>query len=73
MHNIAQPAARIRPWNVLYPALRAGKKYKKLLLNDGDFRNEFKLHLIINNFANYYNPKQLWLQWNKTTSKKKYS
>jgi len=34
--------------NVLYPALGAGKKIKKLLLNDGDeildFVNEFKFH-----------------------------
>ena len=35
------------------------KKYKKLLLNDEDFMNEYKLHSAVNNFASYYNPK--WL------------
>jgi len=35
------------------------KKYKKLHLNDGDIMNEFKLHWTINNFATYYNPKQI--------------
>ena len=34
-------------------------KYKKRLLNDGDFMNECKLHLTINIFATSYNPKQL--------------
>ena len=29
--------SQIRPTNVLYPALMAIKKYKKLLMNDGDF------------------------------------
>jgi len=34
-------------------------KYKKLLLIDGDFMNEFKLHWTANNFATFYNWKQL--------------
>jgi len=37
-------------------------KYKKLLVNDGDLMNEFKLLWTINNFATYYNQKQLWWQ-----------
>jgi len=49
----AQPAARIRPPNIIRPSDQA-KKYKKLLLNDEDVMNEFKLHeLNINNFATY--------------------
>jgi len=46
------------------------KKYKKLLVNDGNFKNEFKLHWTINNFAIYYNPKQLCWQQYQTTSNK---
>jgi len=34
--------------------------YKKLLVNDGDFMKELKLHWTISNFATYYNPKQPW-------------
>ena len=37
------PAGWIRTPNVLRPAFGAGQKYKKLLLNDGDFMNEFFL------------------------------
>ena len=64
---------RIRPSKVLYPALRAGYKYKKLLLNDGDFMNEFKLNWTINNFATIYNLKQLLCQQYQTTSDNKAS
>jgi len=47
------------------------EKYKKLLLNEGDFMNEFKLHLTVNNFATSYNPKQLlWQQYQTTCNKK---
>jgi len=46
------------------------KKYKKLLLNDRDFMNEFKLHWTVNNFLTYYNPKQLWWHLCQTTSNK---
>jgi len=35
------------------------KEHKKLLVNDGNFMNEFKLHGTISNFATYYNSKQL--------------
>jgi len=43
VHN-PRPAGRIRTPNVICPALGAGSKYKKLLLNDDDFMNEYKLH-----------------------------
>ena len=48
------------------------KKYKRRLLNDEDFMNEFKHHWTINNFATYYiyNPKQLWWQQYQTKSNK---
>jgi len=49
------------------------KKYKKFLPNDRDFMNEFKLHWTINNFASYYNPKQLWWQQYQITSNKRAS
>ena len=43
--QIAQQAGWIQSPNVLYPALLAEiRKCKKLLLNDGDFMNEFKLN-----------------------------
>jgi len=35
--------------------------------------NELKLHRTVNNFATYYNPKQLWWQQYQTTSNKKAS
>ena len=43
-------------------------KYKKLLVNDGDFMNVFKCHWTTNNFETYYNLKQLWWQQYHTTS-----
>jgi len=49
------------------------KKYKKLLLNDGDFLNEFNVHWTVNNFAAYHNPKQFWWQQYQTTGNKKAS
>src|SRR6218665_790918 len=68
MHN---SWVRSGPPNVLYLALRADKKYRKLLPNDRDFMNEFKLYSAINSFGNYYNPTQLrWQQYQTTRSKK---
>jgi len=34
----------------------------KLLVNDGNFMNKYKLNWTFNNFATYYNPKQHWWQ-----------
>jgi len=51
MHNSPR-TCYIRP-------LEQVKKYKKFLLNDGDFMNEFKLQWTVNNFLIYYNPKQI--------------
>jgi len=42
MHN-PWPTDQIRDAYVLYPASEQVRKYKKLLLNDGDFMNEFKI------------------------------
>ena len=49
------------------------KKYKKCPLNDEDIMNEFKHNWTINNFATYYNSKQLWWQQYQTKSNKKAS
>ena len=71
----AQPAARgsdPAPEGVL-SGPRSRLKYKKYLLHDGDFRNEFKLHWTIKNFATSYNPKQLWWQQYQSTSNSKTS
>jgi len=38
---------------VLYSALAEVKKVQETSMYDGDFMNEFKLHLTIYNFANY--------------------
>ena len=51
----AKPAVRRpdpAPEGVLSGPRSRLKKYKKLLLNDGDFINEFKLHRTANNFCN---------------------
>jgi len=50
--NNPRPSGRIRPPNMLYPALGACYKYKKLLLNGRYFINESKLNWTINSFAN---------------------
>jgi len=49
----SRPAGRIRPPNVLYPALRAGYKIQEIFMSDEDFMSEFKLDGTINNFATY--------------------
>jgi len=43
MHN-PRPAGEIRPRTCCY--ILQVKKYKKRLVNDGDFMNEFKLGLV---------------------------
>ena len=53
--------SNLRPRRTCYiRPLQQVKEYKKLLLNDGDFMNQFKLQWTVNSFAPYYNPKQLW-------------
>jgi len=47
----AQPAARIQPPNVFYPALTAHQKVQETLMN------ELTLHWTINNSETDYNPK----------------
>lgn len=42
----------------------------KILLNDSDFMNEFKVNRIFNNFATQDTPKQLWRPKYQTTSNK---
>ena len=58
---------------LLYLPSEQIKKYQTLLVNYDNFMNEFKLHWTINNFATYYNPKQLSWQQYQTTSNKKAS
>jgi len=50
-------SGRIRPRTCYIRPSNQVEKYKKLLLNDGDFMKEFKLCWTVNNFATYYNPK----------------
>ena len=40
----AQPAGRIRPPNMLYPALATDLKVEETFLNDRDFVKKIKLH-----------------------------
>jgi len=40
------------------------------MLNDEDFMNESIRHWSVNNFATYYNTKQLWWQQYETKSNK---
>jgi len=56
MHN---PQTGSRPRTCYIRPSQQVKKYGKLLVNDSDFMNEFKLHWTIYNFAIYYNLKQL--------------
>jgi len=56
MHS---PGALYDPERVISGPRSRLKIFKKLLLNDWDFMNEFKLHWTANSFAAYYNPKQL--------------
>jgi len=47
--GMSNPGAGSLLANVSYPALAAYlKKYKKLLVNDGDLVKEFKLHRTVN-------------------------